>query len=123
MNHIVETKYGKVEGFEENSLVKYLGIPFAEQPVGALVWERCRECKPWDGVLEAKAYGPVALQDDKGIFQGSNECLTINVVCPETENFLAFPSVSSNSRRILKPLGGRFFFKKSSPPFILFKLK
>ncbi len=83
MNHIVETKYGKVEGFEENSLVKYLGIPFAEQPVGALVWKRCRECKPWDGVLEAKAYGPVALQDDKGIFQGSNECLTINVVCPE----------------------------------------
>ena len=36
MEQIVETKYGKVKGFEENGLLKYLGIPYAEQPIGAV---------------------------------------------------------------------------------------
>lgn len=82
MDKIVKTKYGKVEGFEENGLLKYLGIPYAVQPIGPLRWKRAQECAKWDGVLSAKEYGPVAIQDDKGIYQGSDECLTVNVVRP-----------------------------------------
>lgn len=82
MNEIVKTKYGEVEGFEENGLLKFLGIPYATQPTGPLRWKRARECRKWDGIFSAKEYGPVAIQDDKGQNQGSDECLTVNVVRP-----------------------------------------
>ena len=67
MDKIVQTKYGKVEGFEENGLVKFLGIPYARQPRGELRWKRAQECEPWEGILPAKEYGPVAWQDDHEI--------------------------------------------------------
>ena len=74
MEQIVETKYGKVKGFEENGLFKYLGIPYAEQPIGELRWKRARECKRWEGIFEADRYGDVAWQDDKNVFQGGDDC-------------------------------------------------
>lgn len=91
MERFVKTNYGVVEGFEENGLLKFLGIPYAKQPAGELRWKRARECKPWEGVLSAKEYGPVAFQDDHGIDQGADECLTVNVVRPpEGENMPVF---------------------------------
>lgn len=83
MDKLVKTKYGMVEGFEENGLLKYLGIPYAKQPAGELRWKRAQECEPWDGVLSAKEYGPVAYQDDHNMEQGADECLTVNVVRPK----------------------------------------
>ena len=83
MEKLVKTRYGMVEGFEENGILKYLGIPYAKQPAGELRWKRARECEPWDGVLSAKEYGPVAFQDDHNIDQGADECLTGNVVRPK----------------------------------------
>ena len=83
MNKIVETKYGKVEGFEENGLLKFLGIPYAAQPRGELRWKRARECARWDGILRADHYGDVAFQDDKEMEQGSDDCLSISVVRPK----------------------------------------
>lgn len=91
MNLLVETKYGKVQGIQENGLVKFLGIPYAAQPRGELRWKRARECEPWEGVMQADHYGDVAFQDDKGQFQGSDDCLTVNVVRPEEgENLPVF---------------------------------
>lgn len=83
MDKIVETKYGKVEGFEENGLLKFLGIPYAAQPRGELRWKRARECARWDGILRADHYGDVAFQDDKEMEQGSDDCLNISVVRPK----------------------------------------
>ncbi len=50
--YIVTTKTGKVRGYERNGLVEYLGIPFAEPPVGALRFKRAVPKTPWDGVKE-----------------------------------------------------------------------
>ena len=63
MEKILETKYGKVEGLEENGLLKYLGIPYAAQPEGELRWKRAKECQKWEGILKADHYGNVAWQD------------------------------------------------------------
>lgn len=82
MEKRVETKYGAVEGFEENGLMKYLGIPYAAQPKGVLRWKRARECGTWKGVLQAKKYGPAAFQEENGTYLGADECLTANVVRP-----------------------------------------
>ena len=82
MEKLVETRYGKIEGFEENGLLKFLGIPYAAQPAGDLRWKRARECPAWDGILQATEYGEVAWQDDKEILQGGDNCLTVNIVRP-----------------------------------------
>lgn len=37
MKHLlVETKSGKIQGFEEHGLTKFLGIPYAQKPVNEL---------------------------------------------------------------------------------------
>ena len=91
MGKIVEIQYGKIEGIETDGLIKYLGIPYAVQPAGELRWKRARECAKWNGVFQAKTYGPAAIQENQGQRCGSDECLTINVVRPpEGENLPVF---------------------------------
>ena len=82
--HIVETKSGKVRGYEREGRIEFLGIPFAEAPVGALRFKRSVPRKPWEGVLDARAYGPVPVQHDHDVDQGSEDCLTVNVKRPLT---------------------------------------
>ena len=55
---IIETKAGKIQGYSENDVEVYKGIPFAEPPVGELRFLPPVAKKAWDGVLEAKKYGP-----------------------------------------------------------------
>ena len=89
--HIVQTTGGQIRGFERGGLIQYLGIPYAEAPVGALRFKRSVPKTPWEGVLEAKEYGPVPVQLDKGQVMGSEDCLTINVKRPlEGENLPVF---------------------------------
>lgn len=82
MDTIVKTKYGEVEGIAEDGLLKYRGIPYATQPVGPLRWKRAKECEEWEGILPAKEYGPVSIQDEGGGYVGDDACLTINVLRP-----------------------------------------
>lgn len=89
--YIVTTNAGKVRGYERNGLVEYLGIPFAEPPVGALRFKRAVAKNPWDGVFDAKEYGPESVQFDHGEKKGSEDCLTINVQRPlEGDNLPVF---------------------------------
>lgn len=81
--YIVKTGSGKVKGYLRNGIVEYLGIPFAEPPVGELRFKRARPVTPWEGVFDAKEYGSESVQFDEGQFKGSEDCLTINVQRPE----------------------------------------
>ena len=36
---LVKTQYGILEGFEEDGVKKFLGVPFAQAPVGELRWK------------------------------------------------------------------------------------
>jgi para-nitrobenzyl esterase len=68
----------------------WLGIPFAEPPVGALRWRAPRPPKPWNGVREALRFGPACAQmatqlgsaGKEGDVVGSEDCLTLNVYAP-----------------------------------------
>lgn len=81
-DYIVKTKKGMVKGYEREGLVEYLGIPFAKPPVGELRFKRAQEMDPWEGVFDAKEYGPESVQRDMGVIIGSEDCLTINVQRP-----------------------------------------
>jgi len=56
----------------------FLGIPFAEPPVGELRFKRPRPLvKKWDGVLQATKFGPACYQYNT-IKDMSEDCLSIN---------------------------------------------
>lgn len=39
-NLLINTKYGKVQGFQENNINKWYGIPFAKPPIHELRFKR-----------------------------------------------------------------------------------
>ena len=82
-NYIVNTLSGKVQGHERESIIEYLGIPFAKPPVGELRFKRAQAIDPWEGVFEADKYGHPSVQLDDGKLRGEEDCLTLNVLRPK----------------------------------------
>ncbi|KAF2194802.1 carboxylesterase family protein [Zopfia rhizophila CBS 207.26] len=100
---LAKTKQGQVRGFKVNDDVNaFLGIPFAEPPVGPLRWQPPQPAKQWGdeqafnaskfgdscyqfhyyyGILSSDANGstndPVLVQNNQ-----SEDCLTLNVFVP-----------------------------------------
>nr|WRX06034.1 CCE016e [Helicoverpa armigera] len=63
----------------------FKGIPFAQPPLGDLRFKAPQPPKPWDGVREAKEFGPKCIQYDsftKAGLLGSEDCLYLNVYTP-----------------------------------------
>ncbi|XP_013162744.1 PREDICTED: esterase E4-like [Papilio xuthus] len=92
---IVETKLGKVAGKRVESVLpnekyySFLGIPYAEPPVGELRFKSPKPRQSWTGVLEAKKerkacpqfYLPVRSTKKIGFF-GDEDCLYLSVHTP-----------------------------------------
>jgi para-nitrobenzyl esterase len=80
----VSTRQGLLEGFAEDDVNKFLGIPFATPPVGALRWQAPRAPEHWTGVRRAKQFGSACIQTrlagERLRTSGSFEdCLYLNV--------------------------------------------
>jgi para-nitrobenzyl esterase len=85
----VKVKAGVLEGTLEDSGVRsFKGVPFARPPVGELRWKPPQPPENWDGVRNARQFGPRAMQ--RPIFgdmafrsDGMGEdCLYLNVWTP-----------------------------------------
>ena len=88
---IVETTLGKVQGYERDGIIDFLGIPYAEAPVGPRRFKRSILHTPWQDVFEAKSWGPAPIQYNNGAIIGDEDCLTVNVRRPlEGENLPVF---------------------------------
>ncbi|MFC6357315.1 carboxylesterase/lipase family protein [Luethyella okanaganae] len=81
---------GAVRGERRRGLRMWRGIPYAAAPVGSRRFRAPVTAEPWDGVLDAKEFGPVAPQKRNGQFLGaaasvprSEDCLTLNVTAPD----------------------------------------
>lgn len=84
---IVETRYGKVEGYLENGMIAFKGIPFAKPPIGNLRFKPPVPMEPWTGVLQANKFGKRSMQtgeqgycDEIGF---SEDCLNLNIWVPK----------------------------------------
>ena len=110
---IIETKSGKVEGYQENGMIAFKGIPFAEAPVGKLRFKPPVPAAPWNGILKADKYGKRSLQtqeqgycDEIGF---SEDCLNLNVWIPDS---------SATKRPVIFYIhGGGHFSGANSDPF------
>jgi para-nitrobenzyl esterase len=72
LSPVVETKEGPVQGFISNGVTEFLGIPYAEPPVGNFRWQPPKDHAPWTGVLKATEFAPIcALTTTLGVFSRS----------------------------------------------------
>ena len=98
LSPVVETKEGPVQGFIANGVTEFLGIPYAEPPVGALRWQPPKDHAPWTNVLKATEFAPIcALVTTLGVFSGAannnEDCLYLNVFTPEPNPSARFPVI------------------------------
>jgi para-nitrobenzyl esterase len=84
---VVATHAGKVRGaVTGHGTRRFLGIPFAQPPVGALRWRPPQAVTPWRGVRPATSFGSRCVQppsqDATSGLVGAEDCLHLNVYTP-----------------------------------------
>lgn len=87
---LAATRYGKVEGIRDGNVSVWKGIPYAAPPINSLRFRAPQEPEPWEGIREAKKFGPAAMQFEREtmMFLGdsptikSEDCLYLNIWSP-----------------------------------------
>ena len=80
----VEIVGGAVRGSARDGVRTFLGVPYAEPPVGELRFRAPRPAPAWSGVRDATRWAPRAPQPEltgRG-FTGDEDCLYVNVYAP-----------------------------------------
>lgn len=81
------THDGVVEGFVQNGVSTYLGIPYAAPPVGDLRWRPPQPVTPWRQPLQATSFGnhcpQLPLYDGFNTPSTTEDCLYLNVFAPK----------------------------------------
>ncbi len=95
---VVETHEGPVQGFTSNGVSTFLGIPYAEPPVGTLRWRPPQDHAPWTNVLKTTEFAPIcALVTTLGVFSGApnnnEDCLYLNVFTPDPNPSARLPVI------------------------------
>ncbi|XP_029436114.1 acetylcholinesterase isoform X2 [Rhinatrema bivittatum] len=120
---VVNTKAGKVRGIKvpvlSNYISAFLGIPFAEPPLGKMRFRRPEPKKQWSGTLDASSFPNVCFQYVDTLYPGfpgtemwnpnremSEDCLYLNVWVP-------FPR-PKNATVLVWIYGGGFYSGSSS---------
>ncbi|MGW2590223.1 carboxylesterase/lipase family protein [Streptomyces sp. NPDC001515] len=81
----VRTAEGVVEGRRLRGNAVFRGIPYARPPVGALRFAAPVPVRPWEGIRQAAAFGPVAPQSGptRADPPKDTDWLTLNVCTPD----------------------------------------
>jgi para-nitrobenzyl esterase len=86
----ISTSYGQIHGvILPDHGANFLGIPYAQPPVGDLRWHEPVSPKPWSGVRETKEFGASCAQtlfgdwNRRAAEESKEDCLYLNVMAPE----------------------------------------
>jgi para-nitrobenzyl esterase len=87
---VVETAAGRLRGSADDGCVRFLGVPFAQAPLGALRFASPRPPAPWTGTRDVTQYGAAPPQVLDGnvtwIYPPpasmNEDCLSLNVWTP-----------------------------------------
>src|SRR5690625_2892353 len=90
---IVDTCKGQVKGEQIGGISVWWGIPYAAAPIGKRRFQPPAPCEKWEGIYDATAFGPVAVQPENGIMglidqvdiEASEDCLNLNIWSSTTE--------------------------------------
>ena len=93
INQVVAvTDKGRIAGrVEPDGFLTFLGIPYAEPPVGELRFEKPQPLNPWKGILKAHTFGPVFPQsfdktEPSSLYLQDEDCLSLNIWTPAVDN-------------------------------------
>jgi len=117
VRHLVQTTGGELRGFEaDENTWQFLGIPYAQPPLGDLRWRAPEEPEPWTGVRDAIAWSDQAAQNPglERFGEGgmSEDSLYLNVTAPKDADGLpvmvwfhggGFTSLTSNTKPFNNP--------------------
>ncbi len=86
----IETQSGRIRGNADAHARRWLGIPYAAPPEGALRWQPAQPHAGWTGVRDTLRAGAISLQHASqmtaelpgGLDSASEDCLTLNVFAP-----------------------------------------
>lgn len=88
ISEVVEIESGTIKGIQEGNLKKYLGIPYAEPPIGKLRWAPTKPVQNWKDIKSAESNSKICFQPKQiadfydrvpDINNMSEDCLTLNV--------------------------------------------
>lgn len=85
----VKTHSGTVEGKDNGKVKSFLGIPYAQPPIGDLRWKPPVPVAKWSGVKKVTDFGSHCMQGNvfgDMVFHdagGSEDCLTLNIWVPD----------------------------------------
>jgi para-nitrobenzyl esterase len=112
LDKVIKTRSGKIQGYLENGIEIYKGIPYAEPPIGDLRFCPPVANKPWDDVLDATKFGPCSYQGYLPIEEiiiksepESEDCLSLNIWTPASDD---------NKRPVLFWIHGGSFIRGSA---------
>ncbi len=87
---IVATTAGQIQGVSRHGGgAEFLGIPYAQPPIGNLRWHEPVPAAHWTGTRSATTFGAPCAQPDLGDWNrrdaqtGKEDCLFLNVIVPE----------------------------------------
>lgn len=115
---VVKTTSGQLRGFEaDESAWQFLGVPYAQPPLGDLRWKAPQPLSPWEGIREAVSWSDQAAQNPglQRFGEGgmSEDSLYLNVTAPKDASDLpvmvwfhggGFTSLTSNTKPFNNPL-------------------
>ncbi|MDO3642555.1 carboxylesterase/lipase family protein [Mucilaginibacter sp. L3T2-6] len=86
LNPVVKTNKGYIKGDLENNIAVFKGVPYAAPPVGTLRYMPPTEHAAWKDTLSTRKFGEIATQPDGKSARGNEDCLTLNLYTPKTDN-------------------------------------
>ena len=84
----VLTTSGCMVGTEMEYSEGFLGVPYAQPPLGDLRWQRPHPIEPWEEPFSADSFsdyciqGWTGLDDGEYVGTGAEDCLTLNLLRP-----------------------------------------
>ncbi|HEX5402378.1 MAG TPA: carboxylesterase family protein [Pseudonocardiaceae bacterium] len=90
---VVSTSGGAIKGVATATTDKFLGVPYAAPPVGALRWRAPQPAARWHGVRDATQFAPHCAQPAGPFGKGSTseDCLYLNVFTPANHSGRPLP--------------------------------
>lgn len=92
MNVLVQTKYGPVRGYENNSIAIWKGIPYAAPPVGEKRFQNPVPPNPWTQPLITNEFSASPMQIQQTLdglpkkYPVSEDCLYLNIWSPAPDD-------------------------------------
>lgn len=86
----VRTSLGELQGVQDGGMSAWLGVPYAQPPVGVQRFKPAAPLQPWQGVRDATGYGAACPQKVMGRMKSlgpalDEDCLTLNIWSPAAD--------------------------------------